>query len=78
MITPDNMHEHLRSLQRCKPIYMTYPFGLLHSSCLMFLLNSILVNFGDDCPVFDGLFEYCQVYTSGSIGKFDQIWGKKP
>lgn len=26
-------------------------------------------NIGDDCPVFDGLYEYCQIYTSGSIGK---------
>ena len=26
------------------------------------------VNVGDDCPVFDGLFEYCQTYTSGSVG----------
>ena len=25
-------------------------------------------NVGDDCPVFDGLFEFCQIYTSGSIG----------
>ena len=41
-ITPDNMHDHLRQLQR--------------------------FNVGDDCPVFDGLFEFCQLYTSGSIG----------
>jgi len=27
-----------------------------------------LVNVGEDCPVFDGLFEFCQLYTSGSIG----------
>ena len=26
-------------------------------------------NVGEDCPVFDGLFEFCQMYTSGSIGK---------
>jgi hypothetical protein len=26
------------------------------------------VNVGEDCPVFDGLFEFCQLYTSGSIG----------
>lgn len=26
-------------------------------------------NVGEDCPVFDGLFEFCQIYTSGSIGK---------
>jgi len=25
-------------------------------------------NVGEDCPVFDGLFEFCQIYTSGSIG----------
>lgn len=25
-------------------------------------------NVGEDCPVFDGLYEYCQLYTSGSIG----------
>ena len=27
------------------------------------------VNVGEDCPVFDGLFEFCQLYTSGSIGE---------
>ena len=42
IITPDNMHEYLRQLQR--------------------------FNVGEDCPVFDGLFEFCQLYTSGSIG----------
>ena len=41
-VTPDNMHEHLRQLQR--------------------------FNVGEDCPVFDGLFEFCQVSASGSIG----------
>jgi histone deacetylase 1/2 len=25
-------------------------------------------NVGEDCPVFDGIFEFCQLYTSGSIG----------
>ena len=25
-------------------------------------------NVGEDCPVFDGLFEFCKLYTSGSIG----------
>jgi histone deacetylase 1/2 len=25
-------------------------------------------NLGADCPVFDGMFEYCQAYTGGSIG----------
>lgn len=26
------------------------------------------VNVGEDCPVFDGLFEFCQISASGSIG----------
>lgn len=25
-------------------------------------------NVGEDCPVFDGLFQFCQIYTGGSIG----------
>lgn len=42
LVTPDNMNEYVRHLQR--------------------------FNVGEDCPVFDGLFEYCLIYTSGSIG----------
>ncbi|EQC26844.1 histone deacetylase 1 [Saprolegnia diclina VS20] len=41
-VTPDNMHNYLRQLQR--------------------------FNVGEDCPVFDGLFEFCQLSASGSIG----------
>lgn len=29
---------------------------------------SAAVNVGEDCPVFDGLFEFCQLSASGSIG----------
>jgi histone deacetylase 1/2 len=25
-------------------------------------------NVGEDCPLFDGLFEYCQLSAGGSIG----------
>lgn len=25
-------------------------------------------NVGDDCPLFDGLYRYCQIYTGGSLG----------
>lgn len=42
MITPDNMGDYVRQLQR--------------------------FNVGEDCPVFDGLFEFCQISASGSIG----------
>jgi len=42
LVSPDNMQDYTRQLQR--------------------------FNVGEDCPVFDGLFEFCQIYTSGSIG----------
>lgn len=41
VVTPDNMSDRQRQLQR-------------H-------------NVGGECPVFDGLFEYCQICASGSI-----------
>lgn len=25
-------------------------------------------NVGDDCPIFDGLFEYCSISAGGSMG----------
>lgn len=34
-----------------------------------FLLHSLAVNVGEDCPVFDGLFEFCQLSAGGSVGK---------
>ena len=34
-------------------------------------------NVGEDCPVFDGLFEFCQIYTSGSIGKKPSMYNVK-
>ena len=29
----------------------------------------IPVNVGEDCPVFDGMYEFCQLSTGGSVGK---------
>lgn len=42
LVTPDNMHEYMRQLQR--------------------------FNVGEDCPVYDGVYELCQISASGSIG----------
>lgn len=30
-------------------------------------------NVGDDCPIFDGLYRYCQIYTGGSLGAAAQL-----
>jgi len=32
------------------------------------MFDYLLVNVGEDCPVFDGLYEFCQLSTGGSIG----------
>lgn len=29
--------------------------------------NNILVNVGEDCPVYSGLYEFCQISAGGSI-----------
>lgn len=29
----------------------------------------LVVNVGEDCPVFDGMFQFCQVSAGGSLGK---------
>jgi histone deacetylase 1/2 len=42
LITPDNMNEYAKQLQR--------------------------FNVGEDCPVFDGMFQFCQISAGGSIG----------
>lgn len=40
---------------------------------LILLPVSVTVNVGEDCPVFDGMYEFCQLSAGGSIGK----WGKQ-
>jgi len=34
------------------------------------LFYFLLVNVGEDCPVFDGLYEFCQLSTGGSLGMY--------
>lgn len=53
-ITPETMNEAGKLLHRCKP-----------DDPVNFLI--IIVNVGEDCPIIDGLFEYCQISAGGSI-----------
>lgn len=41
----------------------------LWASCRCFFA----VNVGEDCPVFDGLFEFCQLSGGGSVGKLNLL-----
>lgn len=38
---------------------------------------SLQVNVGEDCPVFDGLFEFCQLSAGGSVGKLSIVCSSK-
>ena len=33
----------------------------------MFIIIIFSVNVGEDCPVFDGLYEFCQLSAGGSV-----------
>lgn len=34
---------------------------------MLILSISFVVNVGEDCPVFDGLYEFCQLSAGGSV-----------
>lgn len=62
MIRPDNVAEHTKLMQRCEQ----YLLKIVKNVKLFFIS---LVNVGEDCPVFDGMYEFCQLSAGGSIGK---------
>lgn len=33
------------------------------------MIFGALVNLGDDCPVWEGLYEFCALSAGGSVGK---------
>lgn len=55
--------------KKCKALSWTF----FQRNLLPFLKYFFLfctVNVGEDCPVFDGMYEFCQLSTGGSVGKF--------
>lgn len=74
-IRPDNMSEYSKPMQRCecRPPGLTSKASLpvsMPDGCPTSLFVSLLtVNVGEDCPVFDGLFEFCQLSAGGSVGR---------
>ena len=51
--------EYIQSLQYVTP-FNTKPEELVNNPNNLF-------NFGEDCPVFDGLYQYCTLYTGASL-----------
>lgn len=69
-IRPDNMSEYSKQMQRCKIVWFEYSFPLHWAGFVVIPCHLFSVNVGEDCPVFDGLFEFCQLSGGGSVGKF--------
>lgn len=62
---------------RCRDVSFgseSWPVWGKLESCVFVVWLSVCpclaVNVGEDCPVFDGLFEFCQLSGGGSVGKF--------
>lgn len=60
-VTPNNMNNYQKEQAKCP--YVLSPFTLLR---LTVLEDTV----GDDCPIFDGLFDYCAISAGGSMGMF--------
>lgn len=58
-ITPVNMNSFIKEQHKCT----------FNNFAIMLILTKCPDNVGDDCPVFDGLFEYCSISAGGSMGK---------
>jgi acetoin utilization deacetylase AcuC-like enzyme len=59
-ITPSNMNLFIRDQHKCK----IYRFQIQ----LAIILQMLTDNVGDDCPIFDGMFDYCSISAGGSMG----------
>lgn len=65
-IRPDNVNDYTKMMQRCRLLNIHDADGD-NITCLY------VVNVGEDCPVFDGMYEFCQLSAGGSIGKYTVI-----
>ncbi|KAH7542016.1 hypothetical protein FEM48_Zijuj02G0028800 [Ziziphus jujuba var. spinosa] len=66
-ITPDTQHLFSNELARYVVPQILFPDSLI---LLRFIPSFALVvpdNLGEDCPVFENLFEFCQIYAGGTI-----------
>ena len=64
-MTKFHSDEYIDFLYRVTPENLDQ-FNKYQQKCRFFLVFS-LVNIGEDCPVFDGLYEFCSLSTGGSI-----------
>jgi histone deacetylase 1/2 len=80
MIGAYGMQDHMKRLTIEREYIEGLDFTVFHSDDYVDVLKNLTLenkdlyadqinrfNFGEDCPVFDGMYEYCQIYTAGSI-----------
>jgi len=59
-ITPNNMNSQVKEQHKCMLFLNLFRRSVAE--------NYVPDNVGDDCPVFDGLFEYSSISAGGSMG----------
>lgn len=62
-VTPGNMNSYIKEQHKCTQNRFALPVPLM---------TCVSGNVGDDCPVFDGLFEFCAISAGGSMGTLSQ------
>jgi acetoin utilization deacetylase AcuC-like enzyme len=77
-VSPDNMDSYAKEQLKCtycpNGVLFHLPRVDMHDASKTntkgIILNNTTrtVNVGDDCPIFEGLFEYCQLSSGGSMG----------
>ncbi|RUP07402.1 histone deacetylase RpdA, partial [Jimgerdemannia flammicorona] len=65
-VTPENMEELTMQQGGAEQ-------GIARSESPSLYLSPLIVNVGEDCPVFEGLFEFCSISAGGSIGAANKI-----
>jgi acetoin utilization deacetylase AcuC-like enzyme len=68
-VTPDLVKDCVPQMQKCK-IHNEYHLILPSLNSTHLIPYTTTVNVGEytDCPVFDGLYDFCQLYTGATIG----------
>jgi histone deacetylase 1/2 len=67
LVSPDNMNEYAKQLQRCMIHTLHPPF---HFFTTRFFIDMFCntVNVVEDCPIFEGMFNFFQISAGGSVG----------
>jgi histone deacetylase 1/2 len=63
-VTPSNMGSFVKEQHKCQ-FLISFFFCAVRTNATTVFADNV----GDDCPVFDGLFDYCSISAGGSMGK---------